>query len=81
MHQVRKGESLSVIFEEKKKEVSPGCDGYTLAFYKHFWEILDDILVNLFNFIAETGNIGIDARRSVIKLIPKIKHPAFIYLF
>ena len=67
-----KEEIRKVVFDEMKENVSPGCDGYSVIFYRHYWNEISDILVDLFNYIAKIGRMGIESRRSVIKLIPKI---------
>ena len=50
---------------------SPGEDGFTDEFYKEFFDILGEDLVDCLNAAHETGQLSISQRRGVITLIPK----------
>jgi len=50
---------------------SPGEDGFTVEFYKGFFDILEEDLVECLNAAQETGQLSISQRRGVITLIPK----------
>ena len=54
-----------------KAGVTPGCDGFTVLFYRTFWKELVDPLFNLYNFAIQRGRLNRSARRGVINLIPK----------
>ena len=41
-------ERTNVIFKMRLKR-SPGYDGITVEFYRHFWENLKDFIVPVFN--------------------------------
>src|ERR1043165_1187674 len=50
---------------------SPGTNGLTYEFYKHYEEVVTPILQKVFNDILSTGNMPISWTKSLIVLIPK----------
>ena len=50
---------------------SPGEDGFTVEFYRSFFDILGNDLVDSLNTAHEKGQLSISQRRGVITLIPK----------
>ena len=69
-------------YEECKKsletfqnEKSPGEDGFTVEFYKCFFELLGTDLVASLNAAYELGELSISQRRGVITLLPKEDGP------
>lgn len=50
---------------------SPGCDGLTSDFYKFFWPLLGDFLVDTLNFAAEKGEMSQSQKRGIITLLQK----------
>ena len=50
---------------------SPGEDGFTAEFYKHFFDLVGTDLINSLNQAFEVGEPSISQRRGVITLIPK----------
>jgi len=50
---------------------SPGSDGFSVEFYKCFWEEIKDMVLESFQYAFNTGKLSIDQRRGVISLIPK----------
>ena len=50
---------------------SPGDDGFTWEFYKCFFDLLGQDLVNSFNASYRAGEMSLSQRRGVITLIPK----------
>ena len=58
---------------------SPGCDGFTVDFYKFFWKNIKNFLVDSLNFAFCNGELSVDQKRGVITLIPK-KHKIRILL-
>ena len=50
---------------------SPGLEGLTTNFYKHFWNILGPDLTNILNFAYENGSLALSQRRGVISLLFK----------
>ena len=55
-------------FEDNK---SPGEDGFTAEFYKHFLDLVGTNLINSLNQVFEVGELSISQRRGVITLIPE----------
>ena len=65
-------------YEECKKALetfqnnkAPGEDGFTVEFYKFFFDLLDHDLVASFNAAYDANELSISQRRGVITLIPK----------
>ena len=50
---------------------SPGFDGLTTKFYKHFWPILSEKLTRVYNHAFRTGILAVSQRRGVISLLFK----------
>ena len=50
---------------------SPGFDGLTTNFYKHFWPILSEKLTRVYNYAFQTGRLTVSQRRGVISLLFK----------
>ena len=59
---------LEISFKDNK---SPGEDGFTAEFYKHFFDLIGADLVESFNKAFEYEELSISQRRGVIALIPK----------
>ena len=53
------------------KNKSPGTDGLTAEFYRFFWDLLSDTMVNSFNYGFQKGKLAVSQRQSIIRLIPK----------
>ena len=67
-----------ITVEEVKKALtsmennkSPGIDGLSTNFYKHFWPLLCEKLALVYNYAFETGCLTVSQRRGVISLIFK----------
>ena len=50
---------------------SPGIDGLTTNFYKHFWNLLGPQLTNVYNYAFKQGILSTMQRRGVVTLIFK----------
>ena len=57
--------------KKMKNGKSPGCDGFTVEFYKVFWRNIKNMVVESINSAFEKGKLSIDQRRGIITLIPK----------
>ena len=57
--------------ETFQNDKSPGEDGFTVEFYKFFFELLGHNLVESFNEAYEANELSISQRRGIITLIPK----------
>ena len=60
------------ILETFENDKSPGEDGFTVEFYKFFFELLGHNLVESFNEAYEANELSISQRRGIITLIPKV---------
>ena len=54
-----------------KSNKTPGIDGLTVNFYKHFWDKLQHIVLNAFNESYNTGNLPNSMRTAIMSLIFK----------
>ena len=59
------------VLETFQNDKSPGEDGFTVEFYKFFFELLGHNLVECFNGAYEANELSISQRRGIITLIPK----------
>ena len=50
---------------------TPGSDGFTIEFYRFFWNAIGPIMVDSFNYAFENGEMSISQKRGIISLIPK----------
>ena len=48
---------------------SPGLDGLSTNFYKHFWHILGPELTHIYNYAYDHGQLSLSPRRGVISLL------------
>jgi exonuclease III len=56
-----------------KNDKSPGNDGITAEFYKHFWGDICDTLVDSYNFSFEKGELSTSQKQAIITLLDKGK--------
>lgn len=54
---------------------APGCDGLNTPFFKKSWSILGENITNGVLIFFETTNIFLPINCTLVKLIPKVKHP------
>ena len=59
------------VLETLEDNKSPGEDGFTSEFDKHFFDLVGSDLINSLNQAFEVGELSISQRRGVITLIPK----------
>ncbi len=72
------GETTSAV-RNMKNNKSPGVDGFTTEFYKHFWSDIGEIVTNAFNVAFESGKLSITQRLGIISVIPKKdKNPLYL---
>ena len=50
---------------------SPGIDGLTTNFYKHFWPLFCTRLTHVYNYAFRSGRLSVSQRRGVISLLFK----------
>ena len=54
-----------------KNNKSPGMDGYTVEFYKFFWNDLNSFIINSLNFAYEKQELSVTQKQGLITCIPK----------
>ena len=54
-----------------KNGKTPGSDGFSVEFYKMFWTSIKELVLESFYFAYDLGELSIDQKRGVIKLLPK----------
>ena len=64
-------EECKKVLETFKDNKSPGEDGLTAEFYKHFFDLIGIDLIESLNQAFKDGELSISQRRGVITLIPK----------
>ena len=50
---------------------SPGGDGLSTNFYKHFWPLFSDKLLLVYNYAFDSGCLSVSQRRGIISLVFK----------
>ncbi|KAJ3587841.1 hypothetical protein NHX12_011436 [Muraenolepis orangiensis] len=50
---------------------APGIDGLSMEFYKAYWDVLSNDLLDVFNESLASGSMPVSCRRAVITLLPK----------
>jgi len=64
-------EECKKVLETFEDDKSPGEDGFTAEFYKHFCDLVGTDLINSLNQAFGVGELFISQQRGVITLIPK----------
>ena len=64
-------EECETILNTFQNGKSPGDDGYTAEFYKQFFILVGQDLVNSFNAAFDIGEMSVSHQRGVITLLPK----------
>ena len=54
-----------------ENDKSPGIDGLTSNFYKHFWPLFGNSLTRVFNYAFLAGRLSVSQRRGIITLLFK----------
>ena len=54
-----------------KNGKTPGSDGLSVEFYKLFWNSIKDLVFESFLYSYDLGELSIDQKRGIIKLLPK----------
>lgn len=56
-------------------EKSPGVDGLNPTFYQTYWDIVKGDVTKFCQVFFDTGVLPADMNRTIVCLIPKVKHP------
>lgn len=64
-------EELRKAVTEMELDKSPGIDGLTTNFYKHFWPLFGPRLTHVYNYAFRSGRLSVRQRRGVISLLFK----------
>ena len=67
---IREEELLKAVHSMENNK-SPGIDGLTTNFYKHFWPILGEKLTRVDNYAFREGTLAVSQKRGVISLLFK----------
>ena len=61
----------SEALNKSQNNKTPGSDGFTIEFYRSFWNAVAPFMVDSFNYGFENGLLTISQRLAIISLIPK----------
>ena len=61
--------------KDMKRGKSPGSNGFTSDFFRHFWALLGIFLFRAFKEGVENNNVILSHRQSIVTLIPKEGKP------
>ena len=64
-------EELTDAIRKMKSGKSPGSNGYTSSFFKHFWNVLGHFLHRAYVFCSEKNKMISSHREGIITMIPK----------
>ena len=64
-------EEATEVLKTFKENKVPGNDGLPFEFYKTFWHLLGESVVNSFNVAFESGILSTSQRQAIITLIDK----------
>ena len=62
---------LQLALQTMENNKSPGLDGLSTNFYKHFWPLLGTELTHIYNYAYEQGHLSLSQQRGVITLLLK----------
>ena len=64
-------DELDLAVKQLSNNKAPGLDGLSCEFFQHFWPLLKNDLLSVFNHAITSGNLPQSFQRSIISLIPK----------
>ncbi|KAJ4440325.1 hypothetical protein ANN_08464 [Periplaneta americana] len=68
-------EEILMAIETAPKNTAPGSDGLTYQLYKIHWTLIKDTLVELFNYIFDSGIVVEGFSDGIVILLPKVIQP------
>ena len=69
MNPVITEEELNNAVKAMENNESPGFDGLTTNFYKHFWPLLGAELTHVYNYSFNNGLLTVSQWRGIITLV------------
>ena len=64
-------EEFTAALKSMPRNKSPGLDGLTAEFYCHFWDLLCDDLLAVYNSVLSSGRLSASQRCGVVRLLYK----------
>ena len=64
-------EECTAALKSMPRNKSPGLDGLTAEFYRHFWDLLCDDLLGVYNSVFSSGRLSASQRCGVVRLLYK----------
>uniref|UniRef100_A0A3B5PV23 Reverse transcriptase domain-containing protein n=1 Tax=Xiphophorus maculatus TaxID=8083 RepID=A0A3B5PV23_XIPMA len=64
-------QELHTALQSMQGQKSPGVDGLTVEFFKAYWDLLAQDMLEMYNESLATGSLPTSCRRAVITLLPK----------
>ncbi|KAJ4430752.1 hypothetical protein ANN_19343 [Periplaneta americana] len=71
-------EEIRLALEGAPKNTAPGPDGLTYQVYKNHLRLIKEYLIELMNYILDTGSVIDGFSDGVVTLIPKTTHPTTV---
>ena len=70
---------LSQALNKMKVDKSPGMDGLTVSFYRVFWPVVGQLVLDSLRFAYDEGHLSPSQSRGIIRLLPKKdRNPHFV---
>ena len=66
---------VCLMLKSMKNNKSPGQDGFTVEFFRFFWQYLKTFMIRSLNFAYFTGELSQSQKLGIITLIPKGNKP------
>ena len=66
---------VCLMLKSMKNNKSPGQDGFTVEFFRFFWQYLKTFIIRSLNFAYFTGELSQSQKLGIITLIPKGNKP------
>ena len=68
-------DEITAALRKMKKGKSPGSNGYTSCFFKHFWDQIGPFLYRGFNYAFKRKQMMRSRKEGIVKMIPKMGKP------
>ena len=68
-------DEITAALRKMKKGKSPGSNGYTSCFFKHFWDQIGPFLYRGFNYAFKRKQMMRSHNEGIVKMIPKMGKP------